>query len=350
MKKILIVDDDQDLLRGLSVRLKANHYDVVFATDAMYAVSNARKEHPDLIILDIGLPGGDGFLVMDRLKSNSALAMIPIIILSARDPQANRERSLEHGAEAFLQKPADNFVLMQTIQRVLGDEESSEHKQVEKMWDETENEKSNKSENIISNKEAKSDTSQFTSESKSIAPSGIAAPDLGGYPGPPAGTSQPSLQEQFKDKKKTASFPFEGKVDAVPRDPKKAVENKKKSKAKSILVVDDDHDLLLGMSVRLMAYGYNVFFTYDVITAIAKAKKVLPDLIILDIGLPGGGDGFTVMKRMKKIPELAQIPVIILTALEPDENRAKAKEMGAVAFFQKPANNNDLISVIRKIL
>ena len=65
----------------------------------------AQKERPDLIILDIGLPAGDGFIVLDRLQQ-SALSSIPVIILTARDPQYNRERTLKPGACAFLQKPA----------------------------------------------------------------------------------------------------------------------------------------------------------------------------------------------------------------------------------------------------
>ena len=63
-KKILIIDDDQPLLLGLSARLKANGYGVVSAMDGISAIAVARKEAPDLIILDLGLPAGDGFLVL----------------------------------------------------------------------------------------------------------------------------------------------------------------------------------------------------------------------------------------------------------------------------------------------
>ena len=65
-KKILIVDDDQDLLRGLSIRLNASGYRVCLAVDAISAISTARKEEPDLIILDIMLPGCDGFEVLEQ--------------------------------------------------------------------------------------------------------------------------------------------------------------------------------------------------------------------------------------------------------------------------------------------
>ncbi len=120
-KKILIVDDDQDLLRGLNIRLKANGYKVVFAVDALSAISVARKEKPDLIILDLGLPGGDGFTVMERMSNLMPLAPIPIIVLSARDPASNEKKSLEAGAEAFFQKPVDNDTLLAAIRISLGE-------------------------------------------------------------------------------------------------------------------------------------------------------------------------------------------------------------------------------------
>jgi len=118
-KKILIVDDDSDVREGLHVRLTANHYETFFATDALSSLVEARKHKPDLIILDLGLPAGDGFLVMERLKTFRPLAVIPIIVVSGRDSYQNRERALRAGAKAFLRKPVDNAELLAVIRRVL---------------------------------------------------------------------------------------------------------------------------------------------------------------------------------------------------------------------------------------
>jgi two-component system KDP operon response regulator KdpE len=115
-KKILVVDDDQDILRALDIRLKANNYETVFAADGYMATKMALEEKPDLIILDIGMPLGDGFTVMDRLKDFKT----PVIILTARDPEANKDRAMEAGAFAFFQKPADNDALMAAIEKALG--------------------------------------------------------------------------------------------------------------------------------------------------------------------------------------------------------------------------------------
>jgi two-component system, OmpR family, KDP operon response regulator KdpE len=90
--KILLVDDDPDLLRALRLRLRANNYEVTTASDGYAAIAAAQKERPSLIILDLGLPVGDGFVVLDRLQNSDTLAGIPVIVLSARDPQNNEEK------------------------------------------------------------------------------------------------------------------------------------------------------------------------------------------------------------------------------------------------------------------
>lgn len=111
--KILIVDDDADIRLGLRVRLAANDFDTVMAGDGISAISAYQRERPNLVLLDLGLPGGDGFIVMHRLRTMGSTA--PIIVLSARDPMLSEERALGAGACAFLQKPVDNDQLVQLI-------------------------------------------------------------------------------------------------------------------------------------------------------------------------------------------------------------------------------------------
>jgi two-component system KDP operon response regulator KdpE len=131
-KKVLIVDDDADLRFLYHVLLAAHHYDTIFASDALSAVAKASAHKPDLIILDLGLsapagleymiparePGG-GFLVMERLRADTCISAVPIIIVSGRDAYANRERALRGGAVAFVQKPWDNDTLLAIISRLL---------------------------------------------------------------------------------------------------------------------------------------------------------------------------------------------------------------------------------------
>lgn len=119
-KKILVVDDDRDQQAGLRVRLIASGYQVVSAFDAIQAVNVARSEQPDLILLDIGLPGGDGHKVFERLRNLAPTSLIPIIILSAQDPSLHRKRMLDSGAQDYFQKPANNDMLLQAISKALG--------------------------------------------------------------------------------------------------------------------------------------------------------------------------------------------------------------------------------------
>jgi DNA-binding response OmpR family regulator len=113
--KILVVDDDPDLVKALRLRLRANNCEVITASDGYSVIAAAQKEHPDVIILDLGLPAGDGFVVLERLQSSDTLSSIPVIVLTARDPQGNEQRALKAGAAAFFQKPVDNDELMNVI-------------------------------------------------------------------------------------------------------------------------------------------------------------------------------------------------------------------------------------------
>jgi DNA-binding response OmpR family regulator len=118
-KKILIVEDDADVAQGMRILLRANGYAATVAGDAIAAISEAKKENPDLIILDLGLPAGDGYLVMERLSNVDSLDSVPVIVFTARDAQTHKEKALQAGAKAFFQKPADHKLLLSSIQEIL---------------------------------------------------------------------------------------------------------------------------------------------------------------------------------------------------------------------------------------
>jgi DNA-binding response OmpR family regulator len=120
-KRILIVDDDPDVLKSMHVRLNANQYDTCFASDAISCMAEVRKCEPDLVILDLGLPAFDGFRVMEGFKALPTFASIPVIVVSGRDPGANEKRAVQAGAKAFLQKPANNTELLAVIRQTLGE-------------------------------------------------------------------------------------------------------------------------------------------------------------------------------------------------------------------------------------
>lgn len=118
--KILLVEDDPDIARGLAIRLKGRGYDVVSAQDATVAMTLAVKERPDLVIMDIGLPGGDGHMVHERLGRNINTAMIPVIFLTARAQPESMQRALDAGAVAYLTKPYRSEELLSAVANALG--------------------------------------------------------------------------------------------------------------------------------------------------------------------------------------------------------------------------------------
>lgn len=239
-KKVLVVDDDPDLLCAMSIRLKASGYKTVVAGDASSAIRVAQEEKPDLILLDLGLPDGDGFSVMRKLKASPALSTIPVIVVTARDPMNNLQAAYKAGATAFFQKPFRNELLLSILERTCA--------------------------------------------------------------------------------------------------------NRKSETTKKILVVDDDQEHLRAMKIRLTAANYEVVFAEDGIAAISMSIRERPDLIILDLGLPGG-DGFITLFRLKQNPLVSNIPVIVLTGQDPS-SREDILKGGAHSFFQKPADTGKLNAAI----
>jgi two-component system, cell cycle response regulator DivK len=121
MPKILIVEDDQDTRQLLKIRLESAGYETASAADAVTAIQATRAERPDLILLDMGLPGGDGVVVMERLKSFPALESIPVVVVSAREPTVTEERARAAGAQGYVRKPIDNPELLAAVRGALGE-------------------------------------------------------------------------------------------------------------------------------------------------------------------------------------------------------------------------------------
>jgi CheY-like chemotaxis protein len=119
-KKILIVDDDPDLRRLLGLRLRES-YDIAFAPDCVVAATVARREQPDLMLLDLTLPGGEGFLVMERLLAIPSLARLPVIVLTGRLGADLEERAAALGAKGFVRKPFAFATLQDAIDDVFYD-------------------------------------------------------------------------------------------------------------------------------------------------------------------------------------------------------------------------------------
>jgi len=116
MTRLLVVDDDPDLLRALSINLRARHYDVRTAVDGSSALRQASTYPADLVILDLGLPDLDGTEVIAGLRG---WTRVPIVVLSAREGQADKVDALDAGADDYLTKPFGMDELLARVRAAL---------------------------------------------------------------------------------------------------------------------------------------------------------------------------------------------------------------------------------------
>lgn len=117
---ILLVDDEQKVLDLISFRLQLLGYQVITATNGEDGLSLAEEHHPDLIILDVTLPGTDGLTVCTRLTESETLGSIPVLMLTARSEVEDANRAMAAGAQDYMVKPYDPVVLQTKIRRLLG--------------------------------------------------------------------------------------------------------------------------------------------------------------------------------------------------------------------------------------
>ena len=250
MKKILLIEDDEKIALGLSVRLKAHGYATWIARDGITGLKLAVRYKPDLILLDISLPAGNGFELAERFQSLPETSHAPIIFATASKDPDLRKKALQAGAAGLLRKPYDANDLLALAQNAL----------------------------------------------EEYAPS--ASPKAA-----PAPASAPS---------------------------------------KRILIVEDDSATAAALEVRLRGNGYTTWSATDAILALSLAVRHRPDLILLDVTLPGG-DGYRLAQKLQQAPETRDTPILFVTGSKDPELRQKVMELGAAGLLEKPFETEELL-------
>lgn len=118
-EKILIVDDEADLVETLTFRLEAAGYKAISAHDGLEGLNVARAEKPDLIILDVMMPKMDGYQVCRLLKFDQNMKNIPIIMLTARGQEQDKQTGGQVGADVYMTKPFDSKILISKVEELL---------------------------------------------------------------------------------------------------------------------------------------------------------------------------------------------------------------------------------------
>ncbi len=119
-KKILVVDDEQQIVKLLTMRLQINNYEVISAYDGYECVQTAKEENPDLILLDIKMPKGGGINAFETLKRNLSTEDIPVIFITAYPSQEVKNQVTKMGASGFISKPFDGEEILMNVRSVIG--------------------------------------------------------------------------------------------------------------------------------------------------------------------------------------------------------------------------------------
>ena len=120
MSKILIVDDSPTETHVLSTILESNGYQTVTAESGEAGVEVAKKELPDLVLMDVVMPGLNGFQATRQLKKEPTTAHIPVVIVTTKDQETDKIWGMRQGAKDYLTKPVEEGNLINTIQAILG--------------------------------------------------------------------------------------------------------------------------------------------------------------------------------------------------------------------------------------
>jgi two-component system cell cycle response regulator len=238
---ILVVDDDRSLTTLISLKLTQRNFGVMTAHNGTEALHAAKERHPDLIILDINMPGPSGHDVLRTLKQDPELARIPVLMLTASGKQQDVVAALHAGAMDYIVKPIDINDLVTRVEKL------------------------------------------------------------------------------------------------------------RRNLSRTILLADNDQLILSLLNHKFLSFGLNVVLADNGTTALAEAQKNMPDLILLDLKMPGIG-GIEVMKTLRSQDATKNIPVIVLSASRQEGDIKAAKNAGAVDYVTKPFVAETLLSRCMKIL
>jgi len=375
---ILIVEDDPAFAKILAELIRRRGYRVLAAGDGESGLKLVREYRPTGVLLDVMLPGMDGWAVIDRMKADASLANIPVHFISATDDAV---RGIEAGAIGFLTKPVSKAALLSAFDRLLhpGDPQASVRRVL--LIDDDAGSRlamrtllHDAGVELIDAASGEEGLEQLGKSRFDCIVLDLVLPGMSGQdfleaasragPLPPVvihSARELSRDESLQLRQYTDSIVIKGArsperlLDEVslflhslkPAAPPPVREADPRLSGKTVLVVDDDMRNIFALSKALRARGLKVLMAQDG----HKALKQLDDnaeisMVLMDIMMPGM-DGYDTMREIRAQPRFKQLPMIALTAKAMRGDREKCLEAGASDYLSKPIDVDKLLSMMR---
>jgi DNA-binding response OmpR family regulator len=317
MKKILVIDDDPKICKGLNIRLKFAGYEVRSAEDGVAGLKLALEFKPDLVILDIMMPVGGGFSVAYRLREQAP--ELPVIFITASKQPQLREMTEKLGAVSFFEKPYEFEELLAAVKKASQSESRGAATP----------ESSPKPESIA----------QRIATANS--PTSVPQPDPRGHP-----LSLRLQNEIIKPRDNPNPPSRQAMTGPEPEASQRIAKQDSRPTVKKILVVDDDADgtVLQAIKQGLNHADYQMFIAADGESGLNLAMKFNPDLVILDIDMSGGG-GRSVIRRLQQ--HAPALPIILILT---GRHTGMRDTTGNVSFLEKPYEACQLLKLVAEAL
>ncbi len=384
-KTMLIIEDDRQFSTLLEDYFRKNGYEPLVAPDGETGIQYAIEKHPAAIILDIGLPGIDGWEVLAELKQNSFTRHIPVHIISGLDES---EQGIKKGAVGYLTKPVspDGLNLaLEKIENILSDDvknllviEDDKELQLSIM-------------KLIGSNHVKATAANTGKEAMDLLKTGrfdcmildIGLPDISGFKllnmikkDPDINmipviiyTGRDLTREETRELEtyassivlkraasmerlldETALFLHQVETD-MSKDQKQGLKKEREKhgslKDKKVLVVDDDMRNAFALNKFLKSKGMAVMIANNGEKALeALEKEDTPDIVLMDIMMPVM-DGYETMKQIRKQEKFKDLPILALTAKAMASDRDKCIECGANDYLSKPLDTDKLLTMLR---
>lgn len=289
--RVLLVDDEEDYVRTMASRMELRDVESRVALSGEQALEMVAEDAPDVMVLDLRMPGIDGMAVLERVKREHP--NVEVVILTGHGSPREEDQARRLGAFEYLQKPADTSHLLRTIRAA---------------W--------KKGLNIL-----KDSRDEF---GRSMGAAAMAEADV---PEMARGMMEQPLARRAAAEPAPAPRPAGASAEAL-----------------KVLFVDDEEDFVRTMVERMEMrdLGGNVALSGQ--QALDMLRDELPDVMVLDLRMPGIG-GMDVLRRVKQ--SYPQVQVIIMTGHGSDEDEAEARRLGAFEYLRKPVDIAQLVEAVR---